>query len=454
MSLHERYSICRRNCGFPIPNTLLLSYTGQDKPAPDVSYLQHRVQVLLDKYPLLGSEVRDGQTRAPYFAPRDESLRPDTVLSAEVLPKDVLRDDILIKAISAAEAAPGDGPLWHVVRYTTGPVTHLAISAQHELLDGIGLLRLALALTADDVAELPNEPFETVVGMSTPEYKPTLPFLLPLVYSEMLVPALPTWLQRYLRPSRPWPAEIETHPSNAPWGTSVLSIDTDKVAALSLKGKGSGVKTLHPILKVAYLTAIRSTFGPHSPKVDFIGTTPRNERDSALMHPYLTGNYTSSFEWTLPSNASFWSACRSCAEYMTSPAGIAIGRQRMGLLAYLPDPDPPKPSTDPRRATGWEDSYTTKFEDGTNTYSQALSLSNLGRVSLPPGATDLVWGFPGSPFAPPLSLAMIGHEGGLRIFATRREGCPVTAEHVEQIEKRFVELLDLAIDGQDFPLGQ
>lgn len=407
---------------------------------------------MLRRYPLLGAEVRGGQTRTPHFAWRDEPLTPNDILSEQTLGRDVSRDEILVQAIAAAESAPADGPLWHVVRYLTANASYLAVSAQHELLDGIGLLRLVLALTADDISSLPSEPFETMIGMSTSEYKPTLRFLLPLIYSEMVIPVLPEWLQAYARTAEVWPTEIDLHPSKAPWAVSTMSIDLNKVSELSKAGKLRGVKTLHPIFEVAYLSAVRYVFGSDAPDASFIGTTPRNERDVSSGHAYLTGNYTSSFQWTLPTEISFWSACRACYHHMNSPTGIAAARQRMGLLAYLPDPDPPRSSSDSRRATGWEDSYTTKFENGTNTYRQTASFSNLGRAALPTGATDMIWGFPASPFAPPLSLAIIGHEAGVRFFTTWREGCPVTVDKARQVDKRFLENLDRAIAGEDFPL--
>jgi hypothetical protein len=96
---------------------------------------------------------------------------------------------------------------------------------------------------------------------------------------------------------------------------------------------------------------------------------------------------------------------------------------------------------DPKKATGWEEYYTTKFENGENTYSQSLSFSNLGKLTLPPGASDLVWGFPGSPFAPPISVALVGHEQGLRVYTTWREGCLVTRDTAEAVEKAFVGIL-------------
>jgi hypothetical protein len=113
----------------------------------------------------------------------------------------------------------------------------------------------------------------------------------------------------------------------------------------------------------------------------------------------------------------------------------------MGMLGYLPD-SVQSQSDDPKRATGWEDYYTTKFENGENTYGQSLSFSNLGRTALPPNATDLIWGFPGSPFAPPVSVALIGHEQGLRVYTTWREGCPVTREGAKAVEMAFKKVLE------------
>lgn len=443
-----------------------MTYPSSDA-APSRQHLDDRIREVLVKFPLLGAEIRGSQRRNPYFAPRPTALTPKDFLSEQKLEDGTTCDEVLVSAIQSAESADRDGPLWQVIRYAYNPVaassatTYLAISAQHELLDGIGLLRLTHALTADSIDDLPSEPFGTPVGMSTPEYKPSISFLLPLIYTEMIVPALPTWLQDYLRPTPVWPVKIELHPSKAPWASSTLSLDPELVNQLSQAGKTNNVKTLHPILKVAYLLAIRSVYGNDSenlaPGVKFVGQTPRNERDPALDHPWMTGNYTSSFEWTLPDSSAydtFWTAARECYEYGISPKAISSGRQKMGTLAYLPDPDPPvvSKSNDPKRATGWEDHYTTRFESGVDPYSESLSISNLGRTTLPQGATDLVWGFPGSPFAPPFSIAMIGHEGGLRVYTTWREGSPVTLGGAHKVEHAFVNILTRASNGDNVQL--
>lgn len=431
---------------------MLLTYALETLPTG--AQLRARIDELLAKYPLLGSEIRNGQTKSPYFAARDRPLTSSDIVQEQPIDHQELSElEVLITAIKAAEAAPLRTSLWQVVRYKSSSAAYLAISAQHELLDGIGLLRLVAALTAHEISDLPSEPFETPIGMSTPEYKTSLPVLLPLVYTELILPKLPNWLQRRLRPAPSWPATIDIHPSRAPWAASLLSLDLDKLRHLGQAGKNHGVATLHPVLKTAYLAAIRAVFGANATGTVFVGSTPRNERDSQPEYPYLTGNYTSSFDWTLPGEGSFWSACRSCHQYSASPAAISAGRQKMGLLAYLPDSDTSTGKTDPKRATGWEDSYTTKFEQGVNPYSQSLSISNLGRSNLPVGATDMCWGFPGSPFAPPFSIALIGHERGLRVFTTWREGCPVTRDTVRQVERAFLHIVDRAVsDDDDFEL--
>jgi hypothetical protein len=236
---------------------------------------------------------------------------------------------------------------------------------------------------------------------------------------------------------------MDRHPSTVPWEFSILSLPAQRLKAISKAGKEHGVNTLHPILYVAYLQAMRDTFSPDDPGAVFTGSSPRNERDVTQGHSYLAGNYSSSVDWTLPPSMPFWDNCVSYSRYLHSPKGISAGRQAMGMLAYLPDPeaDGSAPDRDSKRATGWEEYYTTKFENGENTYGQSLSFSNLGRATLPPGASDLVWGFPGSPFAPPISVALVGHEQGLRVYTTWREGCPVTRNTAEAVEKAFVEIL-------------
>ena len=355
------------------------------------------------------------------------------------------RDQVFRLAIRRIEEENEDQPLWHVIRYVSpSGKAYLAISAQHELMDGQGLMRLTQAITARDISHIPTEVFDTKVGMAGPDYQPSISFVLPIVYREKIIPLLPTWLSSYIRPHPTWPPIIDKHPSTAAWDFSILSLPPQTIKDVSKKGKEVGVNTLHPILKVAYLQAMQDTYGPASPNAVFIGESPRSERsdDPAEGHSYLAGNYVSAASWTLPQSGEFWEWCQSYSTYLGT-SGISEGRQAIGLLAYLPDP-PSFTSGDKRRATGWEDNYLTKFEAGQNTYGQSLSFSNLGRVSLDRmgGAEDLVWGFPGSPFAPPMSVALVGHEGGLRVYTTWREGCPVTRESAREVELAFEKILE------------
>ena len=311
-------------------------------------------------------------------------------------------------------------------------------------MDGQGLMRLAQAITADDISHIESEVFDTKLGMAGADYKPSIGFLLPIIYRGKIIPLLPTWLSSYIRPHPTWPPTIDKHPSTAPWDFSILSLSPQTIRDVSRKGKEVGVTTLHPILKVAYLQAMREIYGPTSPNAVFIGESPRSERsdDPADGHSYLAGNYVSAASWTLPTTGTFWDWCKSYSTYLRT-TGIAEGRQAIGLLSYRPDP-PSFNSDDKRRATGWEDDYLTKFESGQNTYGQSLSFSNLGRVSLENmgRAENLVWGFPGSPFAPQLSVALVGHEGGLRVYSTWREGCPVTRESAGEVELAFKRIVE------------
>jgi hypothetical protein len=408
---------------------------------PSTAQLSGRIADLLSRIPLLSAEVRDSRTRTPYFSPKSWTSQ-DYLHEEQINGLD--RDEVLRLAIRKIEEEDEDKPLWHVIRYVArSGKAYLAISAQHELMDGQGLMRLAQAITAHDISEIPTEVFDTQLGMAGPDYQPSIGFLLPIIYRERIIPLLPTWLSSYLRPPT-WPTTIDEHPSTAPWNFSILTLAPQTIKDVSRKGKEGGVNTLHPILKVAYLQAMRDTYGPATPNAVFIGESPRSERsdDPANGHSYLAGNYVSGSSWTLPQSGEFWEWCQSYSTYLRT-TGISEGRQAIGLLAYLPDP-PSFNSDDKRRATGWEDDYLTKFDSGQNTYSQSLSFSNLGRVSLESmgGAEDLVWGFPGSPFAPPLSVALVGHEDGLRVYSTWREGCPVTRKSAGQVELAFKRILE------------
>jgi hypothetical protein len=171
-------------------------------------------------------------------------------------------------------------------------------------------------------------------------------------------------------------------------------------------------------------------------------STPKSERAEHLGHAHCTGNYVSSFTMNLviqPSD-NFWRMAAKVSSDLRSPETIAQARGAMGMLAYVPDPTPDPAMNHTPTPTGWEKFMLEKAKSP-SPYAQALSLSNLGAVSLPCHAQDLVWAQTSSPFGPVFSVNLIGHESGLRLATTWREGAAVCRGQVKEIEQVFEKVL-------------
>jgi hypothetical protein len=118
--------------------------------------------------------VRDSRTRNPYFSPKSWRSQ-DFVLEEQI--NGLNRDEVLRLAIRRIEEEDEDKPLWHVIRYVAqSGKAYLAISGQHELMDGQGLMRLAQAITSDDISQITTEVFDAKVGMAGPDYQPSIGF--------------------------------------------------------------------------------------------------------------------------------------------------------------------------------------------------------------------------------------------------------------------------------------
>jgi len=183
----------------------------------------------------------------------------------------------------------------------------------------------------------------------------------------------------------------------------------------------------------------------------------KNEREERG-NPYLTANYHFTVEWTLPdtpATSSFWSSARELSDHMNSPTVAKRSRQWLGMLSWIPDPEPPKVyPNDERRCTGWEHHYLTRAEKGEHPYYWSASISNLAKTTLPPGAVGMFWGAPQSPFNNPLSLFLMGHEKGCEANVSWREGCAITKDDVGELWVAFEKVLRRAAIGKECTLDE
>ncbi|KAL1406468.1 hypothetical protein Q8F55_008167 [Vanrija albida] len=469
MTLHERFSLTRQTIGHPTIITAALSYPSA-AAAPSASYLRARIATLQAHFPLLYAQLHDVETRAPYFLPRDAAWPADAIFAEAPLESDA--DDELDAAITQElyrfeRADLWAGPLWSVRLLTaaSGRV-YLVLSTMHTIIDGRGTQLLLLAL-AGQPEQLPTEAWnDTKRADDTINIKPSLGFLLPVAWRELVFPKLPGILQSVLsytplRGTSPvWPlveaaadAPKKPSPIDCQSVTRFVSLEPALLTALKDKGKAAGVMTLHPLLEAAVFAAMWATLGPADASETFWVevSTPRSERSEALGHGFCMGNYVSSQPFTsgLKPADKYWDLARAVSAFNKSESGITSGRMQMGLLLHVPDPEPAPTAEHPdRKITGWETFFTTKAR-GANPYTSSACLSNLGFTELPPGAESVGWAQSADALSSALSISAIGSAGGLRVATSWKEGAIVDEKTLLALHDVFERVLRRVVAGDD-----
>jgi hypothetical protein len=445
VSHQERFSLTRRNCGFPHSVTVLVTYPSlADLPAE--AFLATRVAELQEHFPLLYARLVDAKTRSPYFAPRSRPWTSAEIVRHETFDAHPERTQeqeriLFVENDRMSDYDIEDAPMWRVaILASAGSArVHLAVSAHHEIVDGMGILTLTRALLAPSITHLPHEALGKIPALEdTIRMKPTLAHVLPLMWRDLALPHFPKGLQSILCPPQPWPArEKFKPPMECPWDVSLLALSPSLIPALKAAGVAHGVPALHMTLQMAYALAIRHVCGGARPRFTLSTATPKSERRVELGHAYCTGNYCSDFvtDLDLRPTDHFWAVTAKLSAFFRSPAGLSAARQHMGALRYIPDPKPNEKMRDTTMPTGWEAYMLGKG------YETGLNMSNLGAIALPPGSEDVVWAQGGSPFIGPFSVNIIGHEGGLRASTVWREGAPVSRAEVKRIERVFEAVL-------------
>jgi hypothetical protein len=432
-----------------------------------VDTLERRIDKLQKHFPLLHTEVINVHTRQPAFQLRGQWKGSDVLSTLTYSPHTEKEEEwrVLLKAeILRIQAEPSSRPLWQVVRYIppsstgddeTHPRAYLALSVDHVLTDGRGGIQLLQSLLAPTIDHLPYETINTIPKLEdTHHIKPSALFLLPIAFQELLVPRLPVFMQRYLKPYAVWPSgAVVKPPLDCPGEISVFTLPPDVLAGLKKVGKENGVSTLHPILKLSYGIAIWAVHRQAYDKPFAMSMqTPSSVRDvEGSNHGYCTANYTASQSFRLlpQPSTSFWVEAAKIATTLSSPNGKAEALQSMGLLGYLPDPEPTPES--PR--TGWETFLLSKASS-LDPFPGSLGFSNLGYVDLPDGAEDLFWSQVVSPFAPVYEVNVFGCEKGLRVVSIWRDGSGTSRKEVEEVERVWERVLRRLVDGEVDTLGQ
>jgi hypothetical protein len=324
-------------------------------------------------------------------------------------------------------------PLWRVTILTSTGVAraYLAVSVQHEIADGMGLLTLAHALLAPSIDDLPYEALDKIPSHeNTVPCAPSVRQLLALVWCEVLVPALPAFLQPYLRPPRAWPAtDIAAPPMDCPWDIFILALSPAFLDGLKAAGSANGVPALHTTLQLAYALSVWQVLAHTREGLPMTLGTPKSERRADLGHAHCTGNYVASFELHLRPRAddAFWPVAAQLSTSLRSASELALARGRIGVLAHIPHP--------------WTPVFATSAA-GPAPYINSVYVSNLGRTNLPTGAVDAIWTQGASPFGPaPLAANVLGHEGGMRIATVWREASVANRDEVLEVERIFERIL-------------
>ncbi|WVQ73333.1 hypothetical protein IAR50_002901 [Cryptococcus sp. DSM 104548] len=462
LSLHERFSLARRNAGHPPILTIAAAYPTSSS-APSKDFLERRIVEIQAHFPQLYARVQNARTTAPRQVLRDGPWKSGEVLrtgvySAHDSGDKELAGVLLLDGNRMLGQDFDKAPLWQITVYTssTQPKVYVSLSVDHVLVDGKGFAILFGAILAKDISGLPYEKLETTPrSEDTISLKPSIAFALPLIWHHLIVPRLPLFLQAYLAPAKTWPADtIAASPLTSPAAAfSLFTMSPEDVSQLKAVAKSQNVPTLHPVLNAIYTLAIWSKYRYTLNPFRLMLNSARSERDASLGHPHALGDYVSShrIEIDYKSGNDFWAVARTISAQLSSKQAISDARMRMGTLSLIPDGlyTSPNGEADPLRPTLWED-FILKEAETPTPLDTALGTSNLGLVRLPEGAEDLAWtqiatGVGHEAF----SSAIIGHEGGVKIGTMYNEGVLARKDEVEALEELFQEIARKLIAGKE-----
>ncbi|ODN81919.1 hypothetical protein L202_02263 [Cryptococcus amylolentus CBS 6039] len=460
LSLHERFSLARRNAGQPPILTIAAVYSAAAS-APTLDFLSQRIAEIQAHFPQLYALIQDARSASPSQVLRDGPWESSAVLRTGVYSEEKNRDKELagVLLLDGKRMLGEDverAPLWQITVYTSPskPRVYVSLSVDHVLLDGRGVAILLQAILAKHIAGLPYEQLETTPRVEdTVDMKPTLAFALPLIWHHLILPRLPLFLQRSLTPAKAWPADlISATPLTSPSAFSLFTLSLNEVSQLKTIAKAHGVPTLNPVINAIYALAIWSKYRYTLSPFRLVAISARSERDNSLGHPHALGNYVSShkIEVDIKPGSDFWAVARTISDQLSSQESISHARMRMGMLSQIPGGLYTSPTgiPDPLRPTLFED-FLLKGAESATPLDTALAFSNLGFVHLPEGAEDMAWaqaadGLGNSVF----STNVIGHEGGVKVGTNFSEGAAVRTDEVEGVKELFKGIVHKLIEGK------
>lgn len=405
-----------------------------------------------EAYPLLRSYVREATGTEPYFELREQPWKAEQIYR-ESMYGDVdgdVREWIMREEWKdLLEVDYDKSPQWTVTAYhpSTGDGDfHLALTASHVISDGQGTLRLNQLLLNEE--PLQREELSSIPSLEERiDTKPSIWLICRFAFL-MMSHKLPSFLRRLIQPHDPWLGEYGGKalqlPTKCSGGVRITTTPADVLLAVKAAGKARGIPTVHSIIFLAYLTAIWSVYRSDYPTAYFRAQMPMSERDAHPDFAHCTTNYVAALVLNvlIEPQGNFFDACKRMYGQYTSEAGIKEGRQCMGITGYMPNKqnDPSSPTYRANRPTSWEDTLL-NIAEGSNPYTASVSFSNLARVNLPENATSMCWSVPAQAFQPPLTVDVIGHEGGIEAVTTWMEGAGMTGVGVEKVVTEFARVL-------------
>lgn len=152
------------------------------------------------------------------------------------------------------------GALWRVqVRHCDG-TSLLCLTAHHVLVDGRGLANLLEHLISDNI---PTEVAVEDLAVPPPmehvhDTKPTLRYMLPILFKELLLPRLPSYIAAYFQSTPSWgTSPLDDAENHSQIQRRLLFFDEEGfVKDMKRHAVQQGIKTLQPLIHTAAVIAV------------------------------------------------------------------------------------------------------------------------------------------------------------------------------------------------------
>lgn len=356
---------------------------------------------LVPRFPVLSSRVGKAWTNKPVL----ESVP----LSEETIAQRVTSKTFTTSAKQDAVQAifqeclpwgvsfdPETGNLLRIGRLlneTTGE-TSIVLAIDHILSDGRGSLNLMPYILQPDLAPSTSDGALPPSLEERVNVKPAMSTLLKVIFQALILPRLPTWLvPRSILPTTFWPykplaGDIDSYskaisPLEAEVGILVGDWKAEQVAQLSsIFSSPSSPVTLHAILSACSMATLwiidsQSESEPQKSALNVKLTTPTSERNPALGHPAILGNYVGIVDTELTLNAAsdVLQIARRYSLQVRQAKASGSTPTSWGLLDYIDDPDTLNEGGSD--LTGWDTFFLEKAASKTP-FSGSLEVSNVG----------------------------------------------------------------------------